>query len=191
MSNMTPNDGSLQSTKQMLDELDSLMERMLSLPVNDLDSAPPFPAEVVKAPALAAKLTILESPAAKPTSPTSHPVLNPPHLELPSAPAPQFEPQPPLLEPEPLSNDVVPPSILPKLEPLLAEIPESDAPAFSQRGYGPLLCIIQAFDGATMFLGGAGEWLRSQAGRMVLGLSGVALTLVAVAWFLKDWLGWN
>ena len=39
MPDKTPNDASLQSTKQMLDELDALMEKMLTLPVSDLDEA--------------------------------------------------------------------------------------------------------------------------------------------------------
>ena len=57
MSNKTPNEAALQSTRQMLDELDSLMERMLSLPVNDLEDAAPFPKEVVPA----AMLTLLQA----------------------------------------------------------------------------------------------------------------------------------
>ena len=197
MSNKTPNDGALQSTKQMLDELDALMERMLSLPVNDLDSAPPFPQDVVKAPhvapALAAKLTLLESPAgAAPTTNQSHPVFNPPHLGLP-ADAGRGMPEDTsyLSEPEPLSNNVVPPSFLSKLEPLLAAIPESEKPLMWHWGYGPLVWINQGFDRWTLFFGGVGEWLRGQAGRTALGLSGVVLTLAAFVWFLKDWLGWN
>src|SRR5438067_3671383 len=93
MSNKMPNDTSLQTTKQMLDELDALMEQMLSLPVNDLEGAAAFPREIVKTPtpmlppALSAKLTLLEAPAAvareksadtpsylsAPASPLAHP----------------------------------------------------------------------------------------------------------------------
>ena len=51
----------LQTTKQMLDELDALMEKMLSLPVNELEDGSAFPEEVVKptASTLAATLTLL------------------------------------------------------------------------------------------------------------------------------------
>jgi hypothetical protein len=52
----------LQSTRQMLDELDALMDRMLTLPVNDVDDAPPPPA-IVRMPAMSATLTVLEAPA--------------------------------------------------------------------------------------------------------------------------------
>ena len=47
----------LQSTRQMLDELDSLMERMLALPVGDVDDLPPLPRDVPNPPALTAVLT--------------------------------------------------------------------------------------------------------------------------------------
>ena len=43
----------------------------------------------------------------------------------------------------------------------------------------------------TLAFGGAGKWMRSDGGRMLLGLSGIALLAAAVVWFLKDWLGWN
>src|SRR5262245_31230815 len=40
-SSQSQNVSSLDQTRQLLDELDSLMERMLALPVNDLESQPP------------------------------------------------------------------------------------------------------------------------------------------------------
>ena len=141
MSKKTANDTTLQSTKQMLDELDALMEQMLSLPVNDPEEASAFPKDVVKPHALTASLTLLDSPA--PLSETrlheaiAHPPLNPPHMEMPAPP-----------EPTPLTNDAVPVSLLPQMEPLLAEIPESDAAATTLWIYLPLLWMNQAFDGA-------------------------------------------
>ncbi|MSQ96165.1 MAG: hypothetical protein EXR98_16655 [Gemmataceae bacterium] len=193
MSNKSPRDASLQTTKQMLDELDALMERMLSLPVNDPGDAAPFPEEVVKTPALSAKLTLLEAPPL-PVSPPhldlardlaperlEHPPLNPPHMLLHK----QSE-TPPAPHPEPLTNDVMPPS----LAPLLTEIPEPESPS-TQPVFQTLLWLNQAFDGTTHVLGGAGGWLRGQVGRMLLGFSGVALLMVAIGWFLKDYLGWN
>ncbi|MBX9678331.1 MAG: hypothetical protein K2X38_06175 [Gemmataceae bacterium] len=59
------------STRQMLDELDALMERMLSLPVADTESAetevpaptnPPVAARPASYPTVSAKLTVIESP---------------------------------------------------------------------------------------------------------------------------------
>src|SRR5436309_15893108 len=45
------------STRQMLDELDALMERMLALPVNELEDGP-----AKLAPQLSAQVTVVESP---------------------------------------------------------------------------------------------------------------------------------
>ncbi len=188
MSNKPPKDVSLQSTKQMLDELDALMERMLALPVNDAEEAPPFPTEVVKKPALSAKLTLLEPPPAPlavspphritqaDSSPTEHPPLNPPHRIIPieQIAAPQ---------PEPLTNEIMPPSLTTKVAPILAEIAESPAP--TQSAVHPLVGINQAFDTVT------GELLRGPLARALLGFLGIALLLVATCWFLKDYLGWN
>src|ERR1700722_9285915 len=120
MSTKTTKDSSLQTTKQMLDELDALMEKMLTLPVNDPEDAAPFPEEVVKAPSLpstvSATLTLLEPP------PLSEP---PPPMEAEAPPlvemAPPVEAKP-APQPEPLTNDIVPPRVLPSLDPLLVEI---------------------------------------------------------------------
>ena len=94
-------------------------------------------------------------------------------------------------QPPPLTNEVVPPSLLPKLEARLAEISVKPAPRVEQWGYRPLLWINRRFDHATILLGSAGHRLRSQNGRMALGLSGAGLLLMSAGWFLKDCLGWN
>jgi hypothetical protein len=198
MSNNTPNDGSLQSTKQMLDELDALMDRMLSLPVNELEDTPTVGE---KPSVLAAKLTILEPPVEKaqklkPTmEPTpAKPTFNPPHFTLP--PSPPAEPltpyvAPPLPEPEPLTNEIEPPRLLPTLDPLLADIPGPAKSLSLSWWYESLVWINRAFDRVAMLLPGAGSWLRTQSGRMFLGASGFVLTAAAIGWLLKDWLGWN
>lgn len=211
MAKKTPNDASLQTTKQMLDELDVLMEKMLSLPVTDPDDAPPFPQEVIKpptwTPTLSATLTLLEpavpGPLTVPPTASSylstpepsppHPAMNPPHFA--PGDAASVGPPPvgdgPAPQPEPLTNQVVPSSLLRDLQPLLQEIPEPSTPVTTLWIYLPLLWINQAFDGSTTILGPAGALLRSQVFRALLGLSGVALMVLAVVWLLKDWLGWN
>src|SRR5947209_3050651 len=127
MSQTPPQDGSLQSTRQMLDELDALMERMLSLPVNDLDDAPPMPA---RGPALSARLTVLEPPVPPKAEPprsepgAPHPPMNPPHLSLP----PMLEkPAPPPIVP--IEVKPVPTSLLPKIAPLLEPASEETVSA--------------------------------------------------------------
>ena len=87
----------------------------------------------------------------------------------------------------------IPEAIAPEAS-FLAALLEQDAEtsgASSGRPSGPLLWINQRFDYATMFLGGVGSMLRSYAGRMLLGLVGLALLAGAAGWVLKDWLGWN
>jgi hypothetical protein len=157
------------------------MEKMLSLPVTDGDDGLAFPQEVVTpAPAtLSATLTLLREASAREEA--AHAALNPPHLTLP----------PPAPMPQPLTNDVAPPSVMEKLEPLLAAIPEQEAPLSTQWGYLPLVAINVTFDYATMILGGAGAWMRTEWGRLLLGLSGAAMLLAAAIWFVKDWLGWT
>jgi hypothetical protein len=191
MSNKTPNDGSLQSTKQMLDELDALMDRMLSLPVNELEEGP----TVGEKPAvLAAKLTILESPEAAPPKPRPEPAklpLNPPHFRL--TPSPEETPTTRVAVPlpEPLTNEIEPPRLVPRLEPLLADVPEPAASLSLAWFYQPLAWLNQAFDRLALLVPGAGVWLRSPSGRMFLAATGFVLMAAALGWLLKDWLGWN
>jgi hypothetical protein len=109
-------------------------------------------------------------------------VINPPH----------FAPMPaPAVMPTPLSNEVIPPSVMPKLEPLLAEESSAQAPLGTQFGYLPLVWVNESFDRAVGTLPGVGGLLRSQGGRGMLGFFGIVLSAAAFGWLLKDLLGWN
>jgi hypothetical protein len=66
----SPDGSSLQGTRQLLDELDALMEKMLSLPVGDTDTPTPPPPEL-RLPTLSATLTVLEPPAPASAKPTA------------------------------------------------------------------------------------------------------------------------
>jgi len=189
MSLNDPKDGSLQSTRQMLDELDALMERMLALPVNDLEDAPPLPAKEAT-PTLASQLALLQAPtpmrsAGTPTSqgPTTHPATNPPHLVLPpmsSAPVVA-----------PLRSEPTPETMLPRMEPLLAKPPQLGVSLLTRWVYAPLLWVNERFDQQIERLGEYGDPLRRPAARGLLGLGGAALIVLSVGWLLKDWVGWN
>ena len=207
-------DGSQQSTKQMLDELDALMEQMLALPVSEPDTVAPFPKSVVKGPTLAATLTMLEpAPPSKPvlvapiaqgklagaTVPVKappanlqgwrdHPILNPPHFTQPEQETPTAPEA--IEQPEPLTNAVLPPSALSRIEPLLAELPDLSTPIVTSWLYLPLVWLNELFDAVTSIFWGTG-WLRIAGGRMFLGFSGIALCLIAIGWALIDWKGWN
>lgn len=196
MSKKTSNDGSLQTTKQMLDELDVLMDRMLSVPVSDLEDASPVPEAPGTSPVLSENLALLESPPAPPkqTPESAAPSTSFRRRHFAPRPAASMTPThatPPFLEPEPFTNDVAPPSVLAGLDAVLAEIPEPSSVPVSQWYYQSLVWLNLGFDGFAMWVPGAGVWLRSQGGRMMLGVSGVALMLAAFGWLLKDWLGWN
>jgi hypothetical protein len=246
MADNVTKDTSLESTKQMLDELDALMERMLSMPMNEPEELAAVPKEISKGPSLAASLSLLEQipaeperavapppappPPAVPSAPkkplerrgkskrSPHAPVKPPHINryppLTSRPLLDDEPAIPVLDdgafdeaalppaipqPEPLTNELLPRTMMPALDPLLARVPDvpvRSAPfsllaAITWILCGPLIWINQAFDGATMYFGVAGGWMRGQGGRTVLGFSGIALFLVAASWILKDWLGWN
>ena len=86
----------LQSTRQMLDELDALMERMLALPVGDAEDLPPLPRDLpALPPQVTATLTApvglatLEEPgtlpegAAEPMAPALEEVMPPPETAAP------------------------------------------------------------------------------------------------------------
>ena len=59
----------LQSTRQILDELDALMDRMLAIPVNDMDEPLPPARSIIHIPTVSATLTVLEEPPEEEVSP--------------------------------------------------------------------------------------------------------------------------
>ena len=189
-----------QDTRQLLDELDALMDQMLALPINEQQenetSSSPPPAVV------SATLTMLNpppAPAPLEELPEALPMTRQRVVEH------EFDDQSsesvagnyetPLErsalveEPMPALADVAAP---PKVE--LLPLP---APIVSPRwrpdhvSYQFLLWINQSYDGGTRWLGKPGNLLRSRAGKAFLGFAGLALLGLAAAWLAKDWLGWN
>lgn len=55
----------------------------------------------------------------------------------------------------------------------------------------PLVWIDRAFVAGTRPLGGTGRWLQGGVGRTVVGLAGLALLGTAIAWGILDWIGWS
>ena len=131
----------LQTTRQMLDELDALMDRMLALPVNDVDDPVPAPRDIVRTPTASATLTIMDAPAEEAPPEVEQPLLResfpryntdpaasepvgdlpimqppafqPPHFEPSDYDVSHFEPSVPALapEPDPIPEEVIPPSL--------------------------------------------------------------------------------
>jgi hypothetical protein len=188
----------LHTTRQMLDELDALMERMLALPVNDAEEAAPPPAQGADAPRsgtppattksrpLAATLTLLQLPADEAPPVPGSAV---PRSATPAKPLPPL-PEVPAVAPAPLSNRVVPPAPRPSADELLADVPP---PPTSHASWFilPLLWGNRLFDRGTLLLGETGAWLRGPAGRGALGTLGLILLAAAALWVMRDWLGWT
>jgi hypothetical protein len=174
-----------QPTRQQLDDLDALLQRMLALPVNPTDDM---------AAALAAphddQLTppdgnmIVSDPGPPPAPPSA-----PRSIWLPPSPP---KPIPlPLLNPVPAAErrpPVLPPPDRPMspLAALAASRPPS--PPLLLR---PVLWLNRQFDSLALGFGAPGRWLRRPAGRTLLGLIGLALLAAAAALVLIDRIGWT
>ena len=158
-----------QPTRQQLDDLDALLQRMLALPVSPAE-APAAPPALPEPPAGNMILSDPRPPAPPPVDPVpvSVPLLNLPPVERrASAPAP------PARAPSPRQA-------------LIASRPP--APPLLLR---PVLWLNRGFDGLAFSLGAPGRWLRRPAGRTVLGVVGLALLAAAVALVLLDRIGWT
>jgi len=167
----TPAKESLHDTRQLLDELDALMDQMLALPIADQDEAVAPP---VTTPTVSATLTLLEpAPGAVPAGMDGAALPSPPRY----------------VEPVPIIGAVaVPTSIeLTALPPPLRTARWRP----SRLAYQFLLWTNQGYDYGTNWLGPAGRFLRSGAGKALLGSGGLILLALALAWLGKDWLGWN
>jgi hypothetical protein len=193
-----------QPTRQQLDDLDALLQRMLALPVNPAEeAAPPAPAAPVEErlapPAgnmiLSDPLPFVPPPRKdeggrrkdEPKSTASgsslllHPSSFPPAAPL---PLPLLNPVPPAERRAP----VLPPPDRP-LSPRQALIASRPPEVFIL--LRPVLGLNRAFDRLALGLGWPGRWLRRPAGRTVLGLIGLLLLAAAGALVLLDRCGWT
>lgn len=164
-------------TRQQLDELEALMQRMLALPVSPAAGEPP-PAPPAPAP---------EAPENAPAAEAAPVAAPPPGTEFSS-----FLPPAPLPEPEPRAGEVEERDAEPAPPAPTADRPSRPAGRRRPvgRGLRPLLWVNGAFDRATVRLGGPGRWLRGPRGRAWLGGTGLVLLATAVAWGVLDWMGW-
>ena len=183
MSDPTPSRsaGAVYPTRQQLDDLEALMERMLALPVSKTEEETDGPAELVAAPE-----------AAHATAVNGH------SLRTVTRPVPEA---PPWFDNEPVADAILPPPD--RLEKLEAE-PQSVEPASEParpvapgelpRAAWPLRPLVwcnRLFDRWTFNLGSTGRWLRGSVGRNLVGVGGLFLLAGAVAWAILDWIGWT
>jgi hypothetical protein len=207
----TPSNSSanLNSTRQLLDELDALMKRMLDLPVGE-GSQGLLPDKTQTA-------ALLDSPPQESGSESEIPV------EEERLPAPvgfpgyQDEPEtepvaaPQPFEPENLARSLMekgkrseaessqespeetPPVEVATARPILEKSRlTAHLPKPRRKWWFPILTGINwAFDLGTHLLGPAGKWMRQNSGRTILGFIGVGLLLTALTWQILLWTVWK
>ncbi|OAI55205.1 hypothetical protein AYO44_00395 [Planctomycetaceae bacterium SCGC AG-212-F19] len=167
-------------TRQQLAELEALMQRMLSLPVNQLDAE-----------AEAALPTLLPGPAVVdalepgPTVPSEPSHLPPPDVVADTVPssAARVDERVHIKAQAPIVVSKRPfPSILAR-----------SAPWRRVRAdwLGPILWINRVFDAWTTRLGRPGRWLRSRHGRALLGALGILFLAAAIGCAILGVVGWT
>jgi hypothetical protein len=174
--------GSTSATRQQLDELDALLQRMLALPVAPVDEAD----QAVEPPAVGTSSSNGSAHAGEEfavrTVALIH--LDPDRPETPPSPATSEQVATP---------DAAVPAPAPAPEPAAAGEPVP-APQRERRPLPvwlrPVVWANRAFDHAAGWLGAPGRWLRRPWGRTLLGLSGLLLLAGAVAWVVLEWMGW-
>ena len=202
----------LHTTRQLLDELDALMDRMLALPIEDGTDASAGGAAAVGAatPAMGATLTLIEPPGgaespadelgpadaddagqgerASSEEPASFQEPTPfeTPTEFPSFDVPSYST---MLTPD--RDDPPPtPSVVEVIAPTpqpLAPLPRRLRPTRSL-GYQFLLWFNRSYDRGTYLLGPRGQGLRGAKFRLGLGLMGSILLAAALGWLAWDWM---
>ena len=180
------------ATRQQLDELDLLMQRMLALPVNPPDDSPTSPTQPQD-------LTIPDNTVARSEHGAS---------TVPDKPTTARQPLMPFLtqaknqteQPAPEIRDrtqthAASPSLGPSAPrvslPSTSRVSPHAAPLRLAWPLRPLLWINVAFDWSTGWLGPLGRWLREPGGRALVGWVGLLLLAAALAWLAWDGIGWT
>jgi hypothetical protein len=187
-------DNTTTSTRQMLDELDALMERMLALPVNDLDEAAQTP---LPRPTLSATLTVIDAPDAETQEPppTAEPLVNLAYLQETSDGEPASAATQQLSETP--DNGLTAPSypwgVVTAPSVAEAAVAPLKRPRRSFAGWvlSPVIAFNRGFDGWLERFGFVGAWFRRPSGRLALGIAGLGMLASAIAWFLYDLASWT
>jgi hypothetical protein len=199
-----------QQTRQQLDELDALLQRMMNLPLHAAESArpnveapsaetfAPLPPTLPRADVAPATMPSwrLAAPVLAGEPPMAVPIDEPQATALAEAPAPYpyslvfgqplptEAPPAALVEPPPQPS-YARPSPLAEAAPIWA-IPAENKPAFSLFAL-PFVAINRLFDLPTYLLGPLGACLRHPVGKTILGWLGIAMLLGAIGWAAHDW----
>ena len=160
------------TTREQLDELDILMQRMLALPVNEPnDAGTPAPEEASAAELQTPAPSDVFQSATSSTVPSAQV-----HKQPEKAAFAGLEAQAPI-QPN-LVRSV-------KVMSKRATFPRVVWPL------RPLWWVNGAFDWGTSWLGAPGRRLRGPAGRSLLGWTGLLLLAAAFVWFALEGMGWT
>jgi hypothetical protein len=170
-------------TRQQLDELDALLQRMLSLPMSTSDAPPAPPPPPASPPWRVDGPSLAQAPAARLTAPPEPlpPPVRPPVFEAPPAPPPMPAPEPttPIIERKVIAPSQMPIPVrqtpLPVVPPLAEEIPP--VPFY----LWPFVALNWLFDRLVGLFGPPGWLLRSGFGKTVLGFVGIGLLVYTAA----------
>lgn len=179
-------------TRQQLDELDALMQRMLALPVHPEADASPEPVVLRPTPKPKEPVTITETFDFGPFAAEPAAV----------ATAAPTEPAPPTVRIDPLFDfsALVETPPVPTTAPAVEESsPTTSAaenyPTLVDRAPGflvyPLLQFDRLFELTSFAFGPVGTVLRGHFGKSVLGALGVLLLTLAGVWCVLDGIGWT
>jgi hypothetical protein len=163
-------------TRQQLDELDALMQRMLALPVDSDDRS------VTTANAFSSASAQPENPDAVPPAPPSS--SSGVAMDLLTQRRTTVEQSIPRVASDTANQPVHPD------ESKLPAVPVSEHICVSW-WLLPVWWVNRAFDGAIGWLGPPGRWLRGHQGRTFLALVGLFLLAAALAWLLVDGIDWT
>jgi len=181
----TPLPASQLPTRQQLDEIDSLLRRMLTLP--------PLAGDVPEAsPVATLSPTIREVPPARGPAP-GEPVVQAWRVEWPQSqsatPSVVAWGTPAVSVGAPAATTYASPAA-PAAVPPPVSAPAAPESAPARASLWPLILLNGLFDILTYLLGPLGTWMRGP-GRAAIGLTGVLMILAAAVWAAGEWYGYD
>lgn len=198
----SPND----LTRQQLDELDALLQKMLALPLAKTDDPPPRPAAPMpdgwradREPPPPAPHLIAPSVAFAPPPPMVFDEPPEPEFELVPPPEPLSLPEPmlppapvePYIPPAPRVEEPEPVSLVAEVPPALPEVSPDSPPAVGEGSsrppvhLWPLVAANAPIEWALSLFGPPGRAMCSAAGKWTLGLAGLLMLAAAGLWVAR------
>lgn len=149
-------------TRQQLDELDELLQRMLALPVSPAEDGPSLADE---------SSAVLAWPEVPPLAPPTGVTVFPAEANAPAAATTTIEDEP---------------AVTPFAATGSPAVADEPPPGWLV----PFVLANRAFDRGAGLFGPPGRWLSGRAGRNLLGGGGVLMLAASAALLLLDWFGW-